>query len=55
MVVACQPYAPVAFTPRNIPGSHIIIITINTGQEATCRSEVKGKNGDLEILVQLNE
>ena len=22
MVVGCQPYAPAAFTPRNIPGTH---------------------------------
>jgi hypothetical protein len=22
MVVGCQPYAPAAFAPRNIPGTH---------------------------------
>ena len=22
MVVGCQPYAPAAFTPRNVPGTH---------------------------------
>jgi hypothetical protein len=45
MVVGCQPYAPAAFTPRNIPGTHFHYgLSRTLGHGLVGRKYVIGKN-----------